>query len=539
MKRFISLIFVILAACFSAYGSEENVDLAKVFDLKQILIDGAVLYYDEKLESRLPLFKDIYLENREKYKKASTSETEYLKVYLASGIEILNEIKSLVGFTGSEGCDRCMQEYIVKVNEKGYDTTIPFIGTNNSIYLIPQADLKGYMRQGGKISSMQYDKQTDKAFYMSAYDSCSDNSSDEEFVFPIDSEAKPDEFESFVRNIFDSLLYTLSTYSRGKDSSLVKDLAGSMISSRFSEISSHEDLWFKAAAENVITLEILMKYFTQKEVDEFLAKYSTDKYKDLKAEIDMEHWVRVDGIDTKFWPVEREKDYRIARQAFATELMVQVVKDHGIEVVKQIIDCCISDKDSSPGIFAAIKKVTGSDYSGWMGQFKHFESRDAGIDYYTGRLKAVDAKANPGDKIFYEIRMLELMDDKSLRSSYLWFDIFKISTDNGWKMFAEIYYKVFAIAFDAEYNIGISDQPQYGEFILFLALIWDRPSYAKNFIEGVLENNPADIKGLTVLMKSMKDKSKAKKLAEKIIMLETDKDNFCYKEAMKVLEGDK
>ncbi len=531
MKNIILSLLVMAVLPAYLYAVEVTGDLVKDLGLKQATVEGATIFYDPRFEKQLPVFEKIYLDYRAKMKAGTGSGGAFFETFIANKDAILKDIAGIVGGDPNDGL--VTASGMEQINKLGYDLAMPLTGTGNKIYLVMQTSTKEYLRSGGKIPNMQYDKSSDTASYQFFFELGKDNSSNQELLFPIASPGR-------IKEVAGSILFTLhDKFGSGgteMDYVMIHEIAEMTILRRL-KCNDPYIRWFSDGFANAITREMLRKYFTQKDVDSFLDTNSAAKYDRLRKEANLQYWMSLNYVSTNDWPVPAESELSLARYCFATELALQIVDEFGIDCVSKIIDRHIAERNAkNTGTMPAIiEKVTGFKVSEKMQLYQNFKNWQDGIAYYDQKLAGIDPEKEPDDRIFYLMRKLELKGQPFMPDAlYIRMEIANLLYDSDRKEFAKRFVTDFADHLCRFWDDNIKTGGR--EFAIFFALGVDEPALAVRYADDMLKANPDHTNAMTVIMKTTEDKDQASKLAQKIISLEKDKESFCYKQAQKILE---
>ena len=531
MKHAIILMLAIISLSALVNAVEVTGDLVKDMKLKRADLDGAVVYYDRRLEKLIPVLSKTYSDYRQRMSQNTAGGNNFYQTFTANKTAIMDDVISIVG--GTDETRKFMEKNFSQISELGSDLSLPLTGSGNTIYLVMQTVIKDYLRKGGSVPNIQYDKEADEASYQFFFELGKDNSSNQEALIPLVSSRDK---KGITESIFFNLHNQVAGKSKDMDYIMIHEVAEMAILRRLKSNDPYVR-WFSDGFANAITREMLKKYFTQKDVDDFLATNSAAKYDGFRKEANLQYWMSLNYVSTNDWPVRRESELSLARYCFATELALEIVDAHGIDCVGKIIEKYLSDRDvTANGVMPdIIAKYTGFNVREKMLQYQKFKTVDDGIAYYDEKLKEIDAEKDPDDKIYYLMRKLELIDDcYSPKALYVRIEIGNVLYDSGRTDFARRFVTDFADDmcrfWDGNINTGGL------EFMIFFSLGVDEPEWAVKYADDMLKGNPDHTNALAVVMKTTKDKQQARKLAEKIIGLEKDIENFCYIEAQKLLE---
>jgi len=390
-KRYIWIVPILALCCrlFAAHPSAWE-----QLNLSSARIAGATIYYEKSLEEKLPVFQRLY----EDYCNQMNTQKKVLV-----GEKITAEIYDIVGPT----------EFDIAKQLKAMTEILSLLSVENQpFYLVKKETVKDYLRRGGKLPCMTYDKETDTVTYYFGITGQSKNSkatirdyfSSEnklDVLIPIDSE------ETFEKDVEEYFGVLAGSFRIGV---LLHELIEPAILNRWKPQDPYWR-WFSDGFANAITIELLKKYSGDENAEEFAEAYDVNEYKKLEKEINLRYWMGLNFcINT---PLEYESELRMARYAYATHEAQRLIKKHGMGCVKRVLDkLCEKKSRKSENLFVTIKETTEEDMEERLRKYQTFDKRVRGISKYLELYKKASANEDNEQALINVMRLLELEDSQ-------------------------------------------------------------------------------------------------------------------------------
>jgi hypothetical protein len=533
MTTFIMIASMLLGSTLFAAGQEP--DFVKNLGLKKIDVEGAMVYYEPSLEGKLDIFKKVYSDYRTRMSIRTKSAASSYSELASKKTAVIDDIYEIVG-----GKDEELKTKLTAVVEGliqfGHSFSMPISGSNNAIYLVLQSTAKDYLRSGGVLPNLSYDKKTDTAEYKFSFGNDKDNASSQELLIPVPS---ADEIEPLLNAFFAAIPKHMEQFIGKKGFILVHEVAELVIVMRLKTADPHKR-WFTDGFANAITYEILRRHYSQKDADDFLEFYSTQPHQAIKNQIDLQYWMSAQFTFSNHRPLKKEKDHINARYCFATQQALRIVKQHGIECIKKILDTYVASGEKKSGaVLAAIQKATGDDIQKRMMQYQKFKTRDEGYALYQKQYDQAQKARNPDEMIYSMLRMLDLRGEQPLdaTSLNLRIEIATLLYLSGQKEKATESITEFADWMCESNNI---ENHYIGRHLVIIyALKVGQSEIALDYARNILGSKPEDVFALTIVMKKAaaeKDFKKARQIAEFIYKNGPNQKNPCYAEAKQILD---
>ncbi|MBN1973063.1 MAG: tetratricopeptide repeat protein [Sedimentisphaerales bacterium] len=360
-------------------------------NLSSTTIAGAKVYFEKSFEPNLPFFEETYKQFLEQKKKIEIIKSERK--------QITTDIFSILG----------IKDVNTLSQEKTFSDIVDILTSINlqPLYLVKKSTIKDFLKAGGQLPNFKYNKITDYVQYNPSVNVTSDSKipGNLEFAFVIESS------ETFEEDI-------------KKDSEIFNFMSGGIICGgiihEFTELSllirvksSDPYLrWFSDGVANSVAYELVKKYMGEEDANNFISKYDVNKYEDIKKEINLQYWMASNFcILSDIKPTEIDERFSIARYAYATYEIQNLIRKYGLECIGKIIDE-ITTQASRTGadLLIAIRNVTGEDMYLRMGVYQDFRKRQEGIDKY-GKIYN-EAKSRKD----YEQMIISLLRAHELRS---------------------------------------------------------------------------------------------------------------------------
>ena len=513
-------IVLILASCCRLFAADTNA--WKKLNLSSARIAGTTIYYEKSLEEKLPVFQRLY--------KDYCNQINTLKKVLVRE-KITAEIYDIVGPVEFD---------IAKQLKSAAEMLSPLSAENQTFYLVRKETTKDYLRRGGKLPYMSYDKETDMVtqYFAIAGQSIDSKltitnyfSDDKELEIPIPIETKQT-FEKDLEEYFGMLSECFST------GVLLHEIIEMAILKRWKPEDPYWR-WFSDGFANAITIEILKKYTGAEDAEEFAEAYDVSEYKELEKEINLRYWMGLNYcIKT---PLEYENELRMARYAYATYEAQRLIEKHGFDCVRKILDeVCTKKTRTGQAILQAIKEVTGEDMQQHLNHYQTFETRKEGMAKYTGLFNAASGKKDYEQILINLLRMLELQGSQLSPMGLRYYKeaallLFKLGHEEAADEAMHNCVELFKNS-----GISLASDAAMETFIIY-AFNTQNAKKAEKMAEELLKTKPDHLLSLTVQMvvhAEAKRLTEAKQIAKRILNLDKNEQSIAYKTASYVLATD-
>jgi hypothetical protein len=360
-------------------------------NLSSKTISGAKVYYEKSFEPNLPFFEETYKHFLEQKKK--------IEIIKSKQKQIITDILSILGIKDVNTLNQ----------EKSFSDVVDTFTSINlqPLYLVKKSTLKDFLKAGGQLPNFEFDKDADQVKYDPKINVTSDSKKpgNLEITFVIES------IETFENDI-------------KKNSEIFQFLSGGIFSGgiihEFTELSllvrvkSRDPYlrWFSDGVANSVAYELIKKYLGAEEANDFINEYDVNKYEDIKKEINLQYWMYSNFcILSEIKPTKIDERFSIARYAYATYEIQNLIGKYGIECISKILDE-ISTQASQTGtdILIAIRNVTGEDMYLRMAAYQDFGRRQEGIEKYAKIHNKAKSRKD------YEQMVISLLRAHELRS---------------------------------------------------------------------------------------------------------------------------
>ncbi len=513
-------IVLIFASCCRLFAADPNA--WEQLNLSSARIAGTTIYYEKSLEEKLPVFQRLY----EDYCNQINTQKKMLVRE-----KITAEIYDIVGPTEFD---------IAKQLKSAAEISSSLSMENQTFYLFRKETAKDYLRKGGKLPHMSYDKETDMVTqYFGVAGQLIDSkvaitnyfSGDKELEIPIPVETK----QTFEKDVEEYFGFLEKCFSVGITLHEITEMS---ILKRWKPEGPYWR-WFSDGFANAITIDILKKYSGAEDAKEFAKAYDVNEHKELEKEINLRYWMGLNFcIKT---PLEYENELRMARYAYATYEAQRLIEKHGIDCVRKILDeVCKKKTRTGQDILQAIKEVTGEDMQQRLNHYQTFEARKEGMAKYTGLFNAVLEKKDYEQTLINLLRMLELQDSQL--------------SPAGLRCYKEAALLLFKLGHEEAGDEAMhncvelfknSGMPMAGDAAMETFIIYafntENAKKAEKMAEELLKTRPNHLLALTVQMvvhAEAKRLTEAKQIAKKILKLDKNEQSMAYKTASHVLATD-
>ena len=392
MKR-IYILFLLCATFSSLRAGEDPLSEWKPFALERVKLAGlTVLYapeFKDELEGAKQVFK-VFLENQRK----SQSHMEKLTV---SRDSLLQRVNQWIGGNVTE----------LRLNQqrKEYDLITDVISKSllfkdpdraPAIVLVDRLKLKNFVRNGGKLNHITYNKQTDEAslsfeFKMGDKASLSFefNTGDKasvRFEFKKGDKKKKSGSEiSFaslpilvsgkgdVARACRETMGKLLVWEHISAGGLLHELVESELFNRL-RMTDPYARWYTDGMANVMTHLLLEEFVDAEVAAAFSSRFDVKRYPGMEKEVRLTHWPSA-GFD---FPAVTKSESHLshARYAYATAEASRLYESHGVKVITKVLDNMaakegdrIGDR-SGAALLAALQEVTGEDVAAHLNRFE-------------------------------------------------------------------------------------------------------------------------------------------------------------------------
>lgn len=517
------------------FAAEANFKIIEKLGLKKHAVEGATVYYEPCFEEKLDVFEKAFSDYRKHMSELQKPAEKTKTALIAKKIDILDDICRIVGADDAQKTE--LMPVADKMSASFSAVSMPFVGSDNVIYLILQATTKDYLRSGGTLPNLTYDRASDRAEYQFFFGFDTDNSSNQEMLFPVPS---VDQLDMVLKMIFSQLPAKMEQAPERMELLAIHEIAEVAIVGRMKTADPYKR-WFTDGFANEITYEVARRHYSQATADAFIAQYAVDSYEDIKNQIDLQYWMSAQFTFVNHWPIEKEQDHIYARYCFATQEARRIVEHYGVECIKKILDTYEANGEKWPGdLITAIQQATGDDIQKHLKQYQDFETAQEGLQRYQKAYETAIVEKNAQNMIYYMLRMLDLRGEQPIDKASL----------NLRANIAELLYltehKESATASITEFADWMcqSNRPENhraGQHLVILyALRINQPKIAADYARKTLEDHPEDLYALTIMMLNAKEENnpeKAKQLALKICELEPAEHGPCHEMAKAVLSA--
>ncbi len=516
----------------SLWGADDSPFYEKM-GLKKTTIESATIYYEACFEEKLPVFIEEYKDYNKTTAESRTQKQIPMHKLISLKNAITDDINNIVG--GNDGLKTFLKKKFDDLIKAFPSIPNVFSEKENVSYLVLQSTSKDYLRAGGALPNLSYDKETDTARYKLEFSSESNNPIEQsEILFPFSSVEK---FEVETQRIFSMLLKAISKTSVLFEHIGIHEIAELAIVRQMRSGDPYKR-WFTDGFANTITHDVLLRHYSQEVADIFIAGYSTEPYKELENQLNIKYWMSAQFAFMNKLPLKKEDRFDYARYCFATQEAKQLVDVYGIEIIKKILAQYknLEDKNTD-SLYSVIQKVTGEDLRKRFEKYQNFQTRKEGYVHYERQYEQAMQEKNVKVMIFSMLRMLELCEQPFSRNSL-----------NLRKNIATLFYltgqKELANQFITEFaDFMLQSRDPQNRFVgrhlvVLYALGIHNPEVAYNYARQTFEENPEEIHAMAIVMHQLSKENnmqKAQELARKICKMEPDNKHPCYQMAKQVL----
>jgi hypothetical protein len=510
------LVLILVSACRSFAADQKPWEQ---LNLCSTSIAGTTIYYENSLEEKLPVFQKLFKDYRNQIntrKKVITDEN------------IAADIYDIVGPTELD---------IAKQLKSAAEISSPLSIENQTFYLFRKETAKDFLRKGGKLPHMSYDKETDMVTqYLGIAGQLKDSkisitnyfSGDKGLDIPLPVETKQT-FEKDLGKYFEMLAECFST------GALLHEIIEMSILKRWKPEDPYWR-WFSDGFANAITIEILKKHAGIENADEFAKAFYISDYKALEKELNLRYWMGLNFcIKT---PLEYENNLSLARYAYATQESQRLIELNGIECVRKIIDKLLTKKTrTAQDILQAVNEVTGEDMQQRFGHYQTFETREDGLIKYGSLFNAALEKKDYEQMLVNLLRTLELQESQLSPTGLRCYKeiallLFKMGQEEAGDQAMHNCIELFK-----DTGMPMAHQAAMEAFIIY-AFNCNNAKKARDIAEELLKSKPNHLLALTVQMVVHAEDgrlSEAKQIAKKVINLDKNTQSPSYRTATQIL----
>lgn len=367
-------------------------DIVKDFGLKTTTIQNATIYYEPALETILPEFETQYAA----LKKDVLSNVGVSQDKIVPVCEAIHRIIGVECDKARDSTKQVLADFDKLVRTLSFDKP--------TFYLIRRNLIKDYLRQGGTLPHFTYDKQADEVAYeMRFFTTSSSEPAPFELVFPLDPNTVSTEVTG---GVFELMSFALKQMMKPV---LIHEAAEVTL---IYEMNSPDwyRRWFTDGFANVVVYQVLCELYSQKEAEEYAEAFSAKPYEDIRSQINLRYWM---AMEYEFLDmdevVEAESRIKQARYNYATEEAMGLMKRHGSDCLKKIVDVyCAEEARDNAALYDAIEKVTGERLDKAFVKYQSFANAMEGLQNYTALHEAARKKGDDAAALGGVLRMMEL-----------------------------------------------------------------------------------------------------------------------------------
>ena len=531
-KKIIVICWCICMNSVLLWGADDSGFIEKM-GLKKTTVEGSTIYYEVCFEEKLPIFIKEYKEYAKTTAESKAQKQAPMHRLKSLEKEITDDITDMVG--GDDDLKVSLKKFF-DVSVKASPSTTNLLATRGNVfYFVLQSTSKDYLRTGGKLPNLSYDKKTDMADYKLEFRSKSNNAQEQsEILLPFSSAEK---FEVEIQEMFSALSELRKTTVLFEYLN-IHEIAELAIVRQMRSGDPYKR-WFTDGFANVIVHDVLVRHYSPEDAETFLAAYSTEPYKEFENQLNLGYWMSGEFIFTNTdVSLEKENKFNLARYSFATQEAKRLADAYGIKIIKKMLTQYknLEDKNAD-SLYSVIQKITGEDLRKRFEKYQNFQTREEGYAQYERQYEQAKQERNAEAMIFSMLRMLELCEQPLSQNSLdLRQKIATLFYLTGEKKLANQYVTEFADLMIQSKN----PQNKYAgrAFVSYYALRNNQPEVAYDYAQQTFEENPEEIYAMTVVMhKFLKenDMQKAGELARKICKLEPGEKHPCHQIAKQVL----
>jgi len=388
LGRKMPCLVLLLAVGISVCGAEEPNSWEKL-NLKSTQIAATRVFYEECFEQSLPVFEKAY----KRFRAAKRSS----RAALADKDKIIADINRILGGTRA---DTKMQSEML-----GYYLSL-FWETDFTFYLVRKATIKDFLRAGGRLVNFFYDRESDIVQYRLEFKTTGKSEPVKELEIPlvIGSQAN---FEQDVSDGFEAIKNMI--YGSRSLGTAIHEVTELNLLKRARPKDQYWR-WFTDGFANAVTIELLQKHLGKEAAEQFAEPYNAMAYIDLLRQSNLAYWMSTTyNIEA---PLQYEKQLDYARYCFATLEAQRLIKEHGIECVRNILDVVVmKNLRTSQGLFEAIRKTTGENMKQRLMRYQTFETTRKGALKYMVAFKKTQAAKDYEQMLISHLRLVEVMQE--------------------------------------------------------------------------------------------------------------------------------
>jgi len=381
--RLVSIVLILVWASVLSASSEPNA--CEKLGLDTAHLAGITVHYEKSLEPYLPTLEKAY--------EGFIADVERRKGATAKKEEILEAISDFMGDEDQAAIDNRRLTFFRRLET-------PISVERGAIYLITRDTARGYLRTGGELPTIRYDKATDKTAFNPGASIQDQGMATKAFelTIPVRSAEQCAEEIDLVFAMMEG------RFGSGAVVNTVANMIGMSLGPRAKPTDPHWN-WFNVGVSVAAAQNLMAEHLGPEQIKRF--DIDLDDYRQYEKELNLRYWLLNDlHIGA---PLEHERELQTARRAYAQMEVGRLIEEHGIECIRKILDE-ISGKKSRGGedLLAAIEEVTGEDMEERLGRYQTFGSVKEGIEKYGALFNEASAEKDREKLLINLLRMHEV-----------------------------------------------------------------------------------------------------------------------------------
>jgi len=276
--------------------------------------------------------------------------------------------------------------------------------------------------------------------------------------------------------------------------------------------------WFADGGANALAVRLLERYVDNTMAADFSISFDTSRMADQKRSARLRYWMGVTyEVDTA---VTADRELNHLRYAWATYEMDRLIKKHGADFIKQVLDLVVERRPIlGRHLVAAIQQVTKEDFDSTLRQYEDFEDRKVQLLVHLANVDKARKESKFDAAIAELLRAMELAQIDGYNAKYYGMAAVLLVQAGDEAAADELFKKQLA-------HVGSDGKQALKIQMIDAAWAARKPAKVYSVAEEVLAQNPDHIPSLSVRMARLatvdKDYVRAKVVAQRILAVVPD-----------------
>jgi hypothetical protein len=421
--------------------------------------------------------------------------------------EVVDDLNQIIGHdpTQDERADQ------IRMLLDLIDNRLPVLGQEQwplTLYVVTHATLKAHLRSGKLLPGFSYDPADNTAIYKMTLRASPDDHSPVNLAIPIADVADiPHDMPRVI-----SLARRLTTHNPVL---VLHELAEGTLLMQMMRTRNVHSRWFTDGFANVLAVELTRRHIGEAEARRAADEQSIAPYLHLKNEVNLGFWLSV-AVEIRT-PLDDEEQLRKARYCFATHEAQRLVRHHGLEVLRKILEQGTDDW------VKAASAASGENIAARLAAYQSFDTASKGIETYADRFTEAIVENDDLAALRAALRINELQGGRNVQQ---------------YAAASHLLHRMGHVAAGRnviERQLRFLERKGQDKAVVELkhafviaALRLNQPVPAYDIAEQILTDSPDDVPALVIRMHRLAGAGQlqeAKRVAEKITVLVSDPDH--------------